>query len=48
MEDLGIDGSIREKYTKVDIKNIGFIVIYLIHMAEDRDRWWALLNTKET
>ena len=30
------------------LKKMGLEVIYLIHMAEDRGRWWALVNTRET
>jgi hypothetical protein len=28
MEDLGIDGSVREKNNKMNLKKMGFVVIY--------------------
>jgi hypothetical protein len=30
---------------KMDLREIGFGDVDLIHWAQDRDRWWALVNT---
>jgi hypothetical protein len=34
-----------EDNIKVDIWEIGFRGVDWIHVAQDRDRWWALVNT---
>jgi hypothetical protein len=30
---------------KMDLREIGFGDVDWIHWAQDRDRWWALVNT---
>jgi hypothetical protein len=30
---------------KMDLREIGFWDVDWIHWAQDRDRWWALVNT---
>jgi hypothetical protein len=30
----------------MDLREIGFGDVDLIHLAQDRDRWWALVNMK--
>jgi hypothetical protein len=35
----------REDNVKIDLREIGFGDVDWIHLAEDRDRWWALVNT---
>jgi ribosome biogenesis protein Nip4 len=34
-----------EDNIKMDLREIGFGDVNLIHLAQDRDRWWALVNT---
>jgi hypothetical protein len=34
-----------ENNIKMDLREIGFGDMDWIHWAQDRDRWWALLNT---
>jgi hypothetical protein len=34
-----------EDNTEMDLKEIGFVDVYWIHWAQDRDRWRALVNT---
>jgi hypothetical protein len=34
-----------EDYIKLDIRKTGFGDVDWIHMAQDRDRWWAVVNT---
>jgi hypothetical protein len=34
-----------EENTKMDLGEIGFEDVYWIHLAQDRDRWRALVNT---
>jgi hypothetical protein len=29
----------------MDLREIGFGDVDKIHLAQDRDRWWALVNT---
>jgi hypothetical protein len=43
-EKLGIHGKIII-LNKMDLHKIGFEDIDWIHLAQDRDRWWALVNT---
>jgi hypothetical protein len=38
LEDLGLDGRIP------DLQDVGLGGIDWIDLAEDRDKWWALLN----
>jgi hypothetical protein len=33
-----------EDNIKVDLREIGFGGVDWIHLAQDRDRWWALVN----
>jgi hypothetical protein len=42
LEDLGIDGG----NIKMVLKEIGWESVDLIHLAEDRDQWWAFVNTR--
>jgi hypothetical protein len=35
----------REDNIKMDLKEIGFGDVDWIDLAQDRDRWWALMNT---
>jgi hypothetical protein len=35
----------REKNTKMDLREIGWGKVDSIHLAQDRDRWTALVNT---
>jgi hypothetical protein len=37
--------TIREGNIKMDLREIGLQVVDLIHLAQDGDRWWALVNT---
>jgi hypothetical protein len=34
-----------EDNIKMDLREIGFGDVDCIHLAWDRDRWWALVNT---
>jgi hypothetical protein len=34
-----------EDNIKMDLREIGFGEIDWIHLAQDRDRWWAIVNT---
>jgi hypothetical protein len=34
-----------EDNIKIDLREIGFGDVYWIHLAQDRDRWQALVNT---
>jgi hypothetical protein len=34
-----------EVYMKVDFKEMKLEVVELIQLAQDRNRWWALVNT---
>jgi hypothetical protein len=34
-----------EDNIKMDLREIGFRDVDWIHLAQDRDRWWALVNT---
>jgi hypothetical protein len=34
-----------EDNIRVDLKDIGWEGVDWIHLAQDRDRWWALVNT---
>jgi ribosome biogenesis protein Nip4 len=35
----------REDNIKMDLRKIGFVDVDWIHLAQDRDRWRALVNT---
>jgi hypothetical protein len=35
----------REDKIKMDLREIGFGDVDWIHWAQDRDMWWALVNT---
>jgi hypothetical protein len=39
LEDLGVDGGV------MGIKEIGWVDVEWIHLAHDRDTWWAVVNT---
>jgi hypothetical protein len=41
LEDPGIDGRIILKF---DLKEVGCEVMDWIDLAQDSDRWWALVN----
>jgi hypothetical protein len=34
-----------EGHVKTDLREIGFEGVDWIHLAQDRNRWWALVNT---
>jgi hypothetical protein len=34
-----------EDNIKMDLREIGFGDVNWIHLAQDRDTWWALVNT---
>jgi hypothetical protein len=34
-----------EDNIEMDLREIGFGDVDWIHLAQDRDRWWALVNT---
>jgi len=34
-----------EDNTEMDLREIGWIGVDWIHLAQDRDQWWALVNT---
>jgi hypothetical protein len=34
-----------EVNSKMDLREIGFGDVDWIHLAQDKDRWWALVNT---
>jgi hypothetical protein len=42
---LGRPRSRWEDNIKMDLREIGFGDVDWIHLAQDRDRWWALVNT---
>jgi hypothetical protein len=42
---LGIPRRRWEDNIKIDLREIGFGDVYWIHLAQDRDRWRALVNT---
>jgi hypothetical protein len=37
-----VDGRIM--VPKMDVREKLSVGVYLIHLAQDRDRWWALVN----
>jgi hypothetical protein len=39
MEDQGVDG------IRMDLREIGWGTVEWIHLAQDRDRWRAVVNT---
>jgi hypothetical protein len=41
LKDQGVD----ENGIKMDLEEIGWGVVEWIHLAQDRDRWWDLVNT---
>jgi hypothetical protein len=41
LKDQGIDGSMGSKWTSGRLAGGG---VEWIHLAEDRDRWWAVMN----
>jgi hypothetical protein len=41
-EDLGVDGKIILR--NMDLREIRFGDVDWIHLAQDRDRWWTLVN----
>jgi hypothetical protein len=42
---LGRPRRIWEDNIKMDLREIGFGDVDWIHLAQDRNRWWALVNT---
>jgi hypothetical protein len=44
-EDNRLLGSPRRRYIKMDLKKMRCESVDWIHLAHDRDQWWALLNT---
>jgi hypothetical protein len=34
-----------EDNIRMDLREIGFVDVDWIHLAQDRDTWWALVNT---
>jgi hypothetical protein len=34
-----------ENDIRIDVKKIGWEVTDWIHLAQDKDHWWALVNT---
>jgi len=40
-EDLGINGGI---ILKMDLKEMGWEGMYSIQLAQERNKWWALVN----
>jgi hypothetical protein len=40
LEELNVDGNIR-----MGLREKGWEVVDWIHLAQDRDQWWALVNT---
>jgi hypothetical protein len=41
-EDLGVDGKIS---IRMDLREIGWEFIEWMYLVQDREQWWALLNT---
>jgi hypothetical protein len=41
---LDLEG-VWEDNIKMDLREIGFGDVDCIHWAQDRDKWWALVNT---
>jgi hypothetical protein len=39
-EDLGVDGD----NIRIDLREIGWGGVDCIHLAQDPDQWWALVN----
>jgi hypothetical protein len=37
-------GSLKEDGIKMDLREIGWEGVEWIHLAQDRDCWWAFLN----
>jgi hypothetical protein len=35
----------QEDNIKMDLREIGWGGVYWMHMAQDRDQWWILVNT---
>jgi hypothetical protein len=42
---LGIPRRRWEKYIKIDLREIRGVGTDWIHLTQDRDQWWALMNT---
>jgi hypothetical protein len=42
---LGRHGRRWEENIKMDLRKIVLEVVYWIHLAQDRDKWWVLVNT---
>jgi hypothetical protein len=40
LKDPGIDG----RYIKIDVQEVECVGMDWINVAQDRDRWWALVN----
>jgi hypothetical protein len=41
LEDLDVDGRLILRWTTKG----GYELVNIIHVAQDRDRWWAFVNT---
>jgi hypothetical protein len=44
MRPLGRQRRIWENNIKMDLQDVGWWVMEWIHLAQDRVKWWALLN----
>jgi hypothetical protein len=40
LENFGVDGD----NIKVDLREIEFVGVGWIHVTQDRDRWWTIVN----
>jgi hypothetical protein len=40
LEDLGVDGNI----IGMDLREIGWEDVKLVHLAQDTNQWWALMK----
>jgi hypothetical protein len=45
MRPFGRPRSRWEDNTEMDLREIGWEGVNWIHLAQDRDQWWALVNT---
>jgi hypothetical protein len=42
---LGRPRHMREDTIKMDLRQIGWVGMDWIHLSQDRDQWWASVNT---